>query len=255
VLGQRLRKFIGIEIGELPFALIRERIEPFKFSVDEAGMTHDQPAIRQPGQKARKNRREGRLATEIIGAGKGRIGGDTKSSRLAAEADAQNIDQQFLAALEPLRRPRAAALPHPGLGRHLRRHPQHGVAHLRKQMHVLMTIDEVGWPAESLDEGLHLGRDFAGQLFAIEPAHHCRAHNALERQELAAAHRCKILAQWLERRGQGDVQAQQGALAPGIEVGKRRGFIAAGMRRRRHYRRRIEAPAQDQFADCGIDRR
>ena len=34
---------------------MRERVQPFQLGVDEARMAHDQAAIRQPGEEARKN--------------------------------------------------------------------------------------------------------------------------------------------------------------------------------------------------------
>ena len=62
VRGQHARKFIRIEIGEFPLALVGERIEPLELGIDEAGMAHDQPAVRQPGQKTREDRGEVGLA-------------------------------------------------------------------------------------------------------------------------------------------------------------------------------------------------
>ena len=217
-------------------------------------MAHDQPAVRQPGQEARESRGEIGLAVEIIGAGKGRIGGDAKLPRLAAKTHAQNVEHQFLAVLQPPRRGRAAALPDPGVGRRLRGHLEHGIAHLRKQMHVLVAVDEVGRPAERHDEGLHLRGDLDHQPLGIEPARDRRAHHFIERQEMAVAERRKALAHRLERRRQRDMQAERGAFFSGIELIERRRFARVEMRRRRHHRRRIDAPAQDQFADGGVDR-
>src|SRR6185437_15982005 len=125
-------------------ALVRERIETLQFGVDEAGMAHDQAAIRQPGQEAREDLGESAVAAEIIGAGEGRIGGDAALPSLAAKTHAQNVEQQFLASFESAGRTRTAALSDPGFGRHFRSHLEHGVTHLRKQMYVLVAVDEIG---------------------------------------------------------------------------------------------------------------
>ena len=178
-------------------------------------MAHDQPAVRQPGEKPREDRGEVGRVVEIIGAGEGRIGGDAKPPRLAAEAQAQHVEHQFLAAVAPARRARAAALPDPGVGRGLRRHLEHGVAHLRKQMHVLVAVDEVGRPAEGHDKGFDLRGDLDRQPRGVEPARHRRAHHLVERQEMAVAQRPEAFAQRLERPGQGDVQAERGARLAG----------------------------------------
>ena len=52
--GQLLLEIRGIEKRVFPFALMRERVEPLQFGIDQAGMTHDQPAVGQPGQEARE---------------------------------------------------------------------------------------------------------------------------------------------------------------------------------------------------------
>ena len=217
-------------------------------------MAHDQPAVRQSGQEARKQRRITGLAAEIIGAGEGRIGGDAKLARLAAKAHAQDVEQQFLAVLQPPRRARTAALPDPGIGRGLRRHLERGIAHLRKQVDVLVAVDEVGRPPERHDEGLHLRGDLDHQPLRIEPARDRRAHHFIERQEMAVGKRCEVFAQRLERPGQRDMQTERGALDPRIELIERLRFAGVEVRRRRHHRRRIEAAAQNQFADGGVDR-
>src|SRR6185437_8429344 len=120
-------------------------------------------------------------SVKIVGPGKGRIGGHAKLSCFAAKAHAQDIEQQFLAALQPPRRTGPAALPDPGPRRHFRRHLEHGVAYLWEQVHVLMAVDEVGWPAERGDEGLHLRGNLARHALAVESARDRRAHRSLER--------------------------------------------------------------------------
>ena len=136
------------------------------------------PPSGSPARKRGNSRGEVGLALEIIGAGKGRIGGHAKLPGLAAEAQAQDVEQQFLAILQPPRRTRAAALPDPGIGRRFRGHLEHGVAHLRKQMHVLVAVDEVGRAAEGHDEGFYLGGDLDHQPLGIEPARDRRAHHS-----------------------------------------------------------------------------
>src|ERR1019366_7492345 len=54
VLRQQPRKILRVKKSKFPFALVGERIESLQFGIDEAGMTHDQPAIRQSGQETRK---------------------------------------------------------------------------------------------------------------------------------------------------------------------------------------------------------
>ena len=46
--------------------------------------------------------------------------------------------------------------------------PEKSVAYLRKQMNVLVTVDEIRRSAEHIDKGAELGRDFSNEHFRLE---------------------------------------------------------------------------------------
>ena len=114
-------------------------------------MAHDQATVRQPSRNRRKQRaRNPARVDEIIGAGKRRIdarcrrarrgGGTARSGRRAAAPCGR---------AEPLRQ--RPARPHwrtQAFGRGSLHRVEQGVAHLRKQLHVLMAVDEIGRAAE-----------------------------------------------------------------------------------------------------------
>ena len=87
-----------------------------------------------------------------IGAGKGRIGAQAVIGGEPAEAAAQAVQQQRLVIGQAPARRELAALPDPGVGREILGRAQHGVADLRKQMHVLVAVDKIRRPAEGGDE-------------------------------------------------------------------------------------------------------
>ena len=63
----------------------------------------------------------------------------------------------------------ASALANPGVGRGFLHRAQEGVAHLRKQLHVLVAVDEIGRAAEHLLERGELGQKFVLDQAGIEP--------------------------------------------------------------------------------------
>ena len=81
---------------------VRQRIEADQGFVDEPGMTHDEAAFRQSVEKLLHQRAEIGLPGKIIGAGEGRIEGDTGACGTAAKLRAQNIEKQRLGRAEPL---------------------------------------------------------------------------------------------------------------------------------------------------------
>ncbi len=76
------------------------------------------PPSGRPPRKRGKIVAKRRLAVEVIGTGKGRIGGDAVAAARRAKAEAQHVERERLAVVQP-RAARAAALPHPGIGRDL----------------------------------------------------------------------------------------------------------------------------------------
>ena len=126
------------------------------------------PPSGSPARKRGKIVAKSALAVEIVGAGKGRIGGDAEPRAPCGESPGSAYR-----AASPCGRAAAApnaARPHcrtQALGRHLGDHLEQGVAHLRQQMHVLMAVDEVGRSAERVDEGVHLRGDLDRQQFAV----------------------------------------------------------------------------------------
>ena len=109
----------------------------------------------------------------------------------AAKCHAQNVEHQRLAVVQAAQRIGAAALPHPGIRRRLRHHLEEGIAHLRKQMHVLVAVDEIGRAAEGVDEGAQLRGDLDRQQFRLQAARDRGAHHLRQRQKAAVAQRRK----------------------------------------------------------------
>src|SRR5450631_4026958 len=95
-------------------------------------------------------------------------------------------------------RTRTAALPDPGVRRGLGNHLEEGIAYLRKQMHVLMTIDEVGRPAENRQKGFKLGGDLDHQSLRLQAARRRRAQHVIERRKAAVARWRETLAHRFE---------------------------------------------------------
>ena len=140
-------------------------VEPFQLGVDFSWMAHDDTAIGQAIEKRRKQPGVCGVRAKRIGAGKGRIGPQPVIGREPAEAAAQAVQHQRLVIGEAPARRQLAALPHPGAGRELLGHAQHGVADLRKQMHVVVAVDKIRRPAEGGSERFELSRNLDGQKF------------------------------------------------------------------------------------------
>ena len=62
------------EIRVFALAQDGERVEPLELGIDKAGMAHDQPAVRQAVEKARKSSREVGARRKAVAAGESRIG-------------------------------------------------------------------------------------------------------------------------------------------------------------------------------------
>src|SRR5579872_1353680 len=133
-------------------------------------MAHDQSAIRHSGEESRERFGEVRAAREIISAAKCRIGGDAKPLCLAAKAETQDIDHDFLAVSYAPCGGRTAALPDPGVGGEFCNGLAHSLAQLRKQVNVLVAIDAIRRLPERRDESSHLRDDFALKRRAVEAA-------------------------------------------------------------------------------------
>ena len=202
------------------------------------------PPSGNPDKKPWEQRGEVGLAVEIVGAGKGRIGGDAQPPRLAAKREAQYVEHQLLGQTQARRRARAAALPDPGAGRGLRRHLEHRVAHLRKQLHVLMAVDEVGRAAERHDEGFHLRGDLDRQPLDIEPALIAARIIFCSGGKWPRSSGAKPALSGLNGAVSVTCRPSAARCFAGIELIERVGFAGVEVRRRRHHRGRVEAPAQ-----------
>src|SRR5215470_7442500 len=122
-------------------------------------MTHHHAAVRQPIEKLRKGIGKIRLVAERVGAGEGRIGAYPERRRAATEAPAQNVEQHsFAVAGRANERPCTPALAHPGIGRLAPGDREQRLAHLRKQLDVLVAVDEIGRTTKMLREGAYLAR-------------------------------------------------------------------------------------------------
>ena len=130
-----------------------ERIELLQLRVDEAWMTHHHAAVWQPVEKVWKGRSKVRLVSERVGAGEGRIGAHAKRGGTAAEATAEDVEKKALAIVESMTAWKCApALAHP-CGRRLASGDcEQRVAHLWKQLHMLVAVNEVGRAAEVICE-------------------------------------------------------------------------------------------------------
>src|SRR5216684_8791154 len=82
-------------------ALLSQRIEAYKGFVDEAGMTHDKTALRQPSEKFSHQRAVIGLLRKIISAGESGIEGDIGPRGSGAKLRAQDIQKQRLGCAEP----------------------------------------------------------------------------------------------------------------------------------------------------------
>ena len=103
-----------------------------RLGIDDAGVTHDQAAVRQTRQKPREQLGVIRPGFEGVGAREGRIDRDTQLFCPVPKAEAENIKHQRLVIAQPPAASRPSALPDPGLGHALGDDRQKRVAHLRK---------------------------------------------------------------------------------------------------------------------------
>ena len=122
----------------------RERIKPHELVVDMARVAHDHATVGESRKKAREEGGEVGVRAEIVGAGECRIDRDVERARPAAKPATEQIDHEALAITQSReQRQGAAALAHPGLRSTALDGGEHLGAHLGKQLHVLVTIDEI----------------------------------------------------------------------------------------------------------------
>src|SRR5262249_52432957 len=134
-------------------------------------MTHHHTAVRQPVEKLWKRHGKIRLVPERVGPGKGRVGAHTERRSATAEATAEDVEQESLAIVESMTaRQHAPALADPCAGGLAPGDCEYRVAHLRKQLHMLVAVNEVGRAAEMLREGAHLPGDLRRQGIRLERA-------------------------------------------------------------------------------------
>ena len=100
--SERLRKCIAAEKGIFALAQDRQRIEPAKLGIDEAGMTHDQAAVGEPIEKAGKQGREIDVVPELVCAGETRIGLHSERSGAPAKGPAHQVEREPLAVADDL---------------------------------------------------------------------------------------------------------------------------------------------------------
>jgi len=144
-----------------------------------------------------------------------------------------------------MQRQTAAALPHPCLRGKAARRLQHGVAHLGKQMHMLVSVDIIRRPAEGRREGVELGFDLAGQSVHVETLLHGHAQGRPEREK-SAVDRGRIAGRLRPQRpGQGDMKADRHAPSGTLKRGQHGRAFRHEARRDHHHRSCIEPPALD----------
>ena len=128
------------------------------------------------------------------------------------------------------------------------------VAHLRKQLHVLVAVDEIRRAAEQLLESRELHHQLVLDHLGIEPPQQarCAACSGNGRNMPPSTGR-KCMRQRTERRGQSRVQADRAARARRRSGLQRGDLVAADRRADHHHRRRIETAARDQIANGAVD--
>src|ERR1700716_4570305 len=115
--GQKLREMLAGKKSVFMFALGRKRVEANQGFIDEAGMTHDETALRQPIQKLSHQGAEIGLSGKIISAGESGIEGDAGGRGAGAKLSAQEVEKQRLRRAKPLGQGlMASALADPGVG-------------------------------------------------------------------------------------------------------------------------------------------
>src|SRR5262249_10532698 len=169
--------------------------------------------VRQPVEKRWKHRSKIRLVPEPVGPGKSRIGAHAERRRATTEATAQEVEQEPLAIVESVTTGQhASALADPCAGRLALGNCEYGVAHLWKQLNMLVAINEVGRAAEMLREGAHLAGDLRHQDVRRERTQRGAQQERAERQECAVTERAKSLAEREERGRQCYIESNRHAV-------------------------------------------
>src|SRR4030081_2025011 len=157
VRSQQPRKMLAPKKRVFVFALDRQRVEADQGFVDEPRVTHDEAILRKLVEKLSHQHAEIGLLRKIIGTGEARIECDIGARGAATKLRAQNVEKQRLARAEPPEERRiASALANPGVGRSFFHRRQERIAHYRKQLRMLMTVDEVRGAAKQFVESRKL---------------------------------------------------------------------------------------------------
>src|SRR5205814_4267822 len=113
---------------------------------------------------------------EVIGAGEAGIEAKACLAGAAAELRAQDVEHERLRRRKALRQWQVAgALAHPGFWRGLTDRVDKAVAYLRKELHMLMAVDEIGRSSERFREGCQLRLYLIAKELAVEPSRKARA--------------------------------------------------------------------------------
>src|ERR1700693_155983 len=116
ICSQQARELLAREKSVFVLAMGCKRIQADQGIVDEAGMAHDETALRQPIEKLPHQGAEIRSLREIVSAGESGIERDVRPRGAAAELRAQDVENQRLGGAEPPRqRLIASALADPGI--------------------------------------------------------------------------------------------------------------------------------------------
>src|SRR4029078_12076945 len=102
-----------------------------------------------------------------LGSSHARIEFNAQSRGFSAETETQNVQGQRFPVLQASARLRARALSHPRPGGSLRDDPEESVANLRKQMNVLVPVDEIRRPTKHIDKSANVSRDFVNEALRL----------------------------------------------------------------------------------------
>src|SRR4051794_22396844 len=157
VRGQQRREITPGEKAVFGLALAGQGIETLQRLVDESRVTHHKAVFRQVIEELAHQRAEVGLCRKIVGTGKGGVELQPGARGALTELRAQNVEQQRLRGAEPLyQRLQTSALAHPSARGAFPDGAQEAIAHLRKQLRMLMTIDEIRCSAEQILERCEL---------------------------------------------------------------------------------------------------
>jgi hypothetical protein len=120
-------------------------------------------------------------------------------------------------------------------------------------MNVVMAVDEVGSAAEAIDEGFELAGDFRRQHAGFELVRQGAARHRRERREGALSEGLEALAQRPKGGGERKMQADRYPRRRGVERIERARLCALKARRHHHRGGGIEASADHEIADGGVD--